>query len=344
MGRVVLVTGVAGDPGAGFVRMIRDEPDVDRVIGVDMVAPVSEPAGVDFVLADIRNPMIAKVVASAAVDTVVHLSPSELPPIRGGAVSIKETNVIGTMQLLAACQKAPSIRRLVVRSTTAVYGGSPRDPALFAEDTEPRVQPSAGWAKDAVEIEGYVRGFARRRPDVAVTVLRFAPLLGPRTDSPMGAYFALPVLPTLLGYDPRLQFVHEDDLREALRIAMLADRPGTYNIAAEGVLFLSQAARRLGRPVVPFPAAAVGLVNQGLRRAGSVHLSAEQVRLLTHGRVVDPARAREKLGFVAARSTAETFADYAEGRRSTGLLDPRRLAQVPDRLADLLLTRRNPDG
>ncbi|WP_406285356.1 NAD-dependent epimerase/dehydratase family protein [Embleya sp. NBC_00896] len=344
MGRVVMVTGVAGDPGADFVRMIRDEPGVDRVIGVDMVEPAVDPGGVEFVLADIRNPMIAKVVASAAVDTVVHLSPSELPPIHGGPVSVKETNVIGTMQLLAACQKAPSIRRLVVRSTTAVYGGSARDPALFGEDTEPRVQPSSGWAKDAVEIEGYVRGFARRRPDVAVTVLRFAPLLGPRTDSPMGAYFALPVLPTVLGYDPRLQFVHEDDLLEALRIAVGADRPGTYNIAAEGVLFLSQAARRLGRPVVPFPSAAVGLVNQGLRRVGSVHLSAEQVRLLTHGRVVDPARAREKLGFVAARTTAETFADYARGRHSAGLFDPGRLAQVPDRLATLLLTRRSPDG
>ena len=344
MGRVVMVTGVSGDPGADFVRMIRDEPGVDRVIGVDTVEPAAVIDGVDFVLADIRNPMIAKVVASASVDTVVHLSPSELPANGDGQASVKETNVIGTMQLLAACQKAPSIRRLVVRSTTAVYGGSARDPALFEEDTEPRIPPSSGWAKDAVEIEGYVRGFARRRPDVAVTVLRFAPMLGPRTDSPMGAYFALPVLPTVLGYDPRLQFVHEDDLLDALRTAVAADRPGTYNIAADGVLFLSQAARRLGRPVIPVLTAALGLVDQGLRRVGSANLSAEQVRLLTHGRVVDSARAREQLGFAAARTTAETFADYARGRHIVGLFDPGRLARVPDRLATLLLTRRSPDG
>ena len=88
----------------------------------------------EFVRADIRNPLIAKVIASADVDTVVHMNVIATPLGAGGRTAMKEINVIGTMQLLAACQKAPSMRKLVVKSTTAVYGSSPRDPALFTED------------------------------------------------------------------------------------------------------------------------------------------------------------------------------------------------------------------
>ena len=114
---------------------------------------------------------------------------------------MKELNVIGTMQLLAACQKAPSLRHLVVKSTTTVYGASSRDPAMFTEDMEPRRAP-AGYAKDVAEIEGYVRGFARRRPDVRVALLRAANVIGPHVTSPITSYFRLPVIPTVLGHDP----------------------------------------------------------------------------------------------------------------------------------------------
>ncbi len=122
---------------------------------------------------------------------------------------MKELNVIGTMQLLAACQKAPGCRHLVVKSTTTVYGASSRDPAMFTEDMEPRRAPRAGYAKDVAEIEGYVRGFARRRPDVRVTMIRCANVIGPHVVSPLTSYFRLPVIPTVLGFDPRLQFLHE---------------------------------------------------------------------------------------------------------------------------------------
>ena len=112
--------------------------------------------------------------AEHAVDTVVHLDVTGTPLGSGGRTTVKETNVIGTMQLLGACQKSPTVKRLVVKSSTSVYGSAPRDPAVFTETTPPKSLPSGGFAKDAVEVEGYVRGFARRRPDVAVCVLRFA--------------------------------------------------------------------------------------------------------------------------------------------------------------------------
>ncbi|MFE7905913.1 NAD-dependent epimerase/dehydratase family protein [Streptomyces albogriseolus] len=339
MGKVVLVTGVARQLGGRFVRRIQRDPEVDRVVAVDAVRPEHHLGGADFVQADIRQPTIARVLAESGADTVVHLDVTGTPLGGGGRASLKETNVIGTMQLLGACQKSPNIRRLVVKSSTNVYGSAPRDPAVFTESTPPKSLPSGGFAKDTVEVEGYVRGFARRRPDVAVCVLRFANILGPAADTPLASYFALPVLPTVFGYDPRLQFVHEDDVIEVLRIGAHEPRrstlnSGTFNIAGDGVLLLSQCSRRLGRPTVPLLLPAVTWAGSLMRTLGMSDFSPEQIRLLTHGRVVAMDQMRETLGFTPKYSTAETFADFVRSR-GPGLLPPETVARAVDRIAAL---------
>ncbi|MEU0832469.1 NAD-dependent epimerase/dehydratase family protein [Streptomyces sp. NPDC005969] len=339
MGKVVLVTGAARQLGGRFVRRIQRDPDVDRVIAVDAVAPSQQLGDADFVRVDIRQPAIARVLAAHAVDTVVHLDVSGKTLGAGGRTTIKETNVIGTMQLLGVCQKSPTVRRLVIKSSTSVYGSAPRDPAVFTETTPPKSLPSGGFAKDAVEVEGYVRGFARRRPDVAVCVLRFANILGPDADSPLADYLTLSVLPTVFGYDPRLQFVHEDDVIDVLRIASYEPRrgtlnSGTFNIAGDGVLLLSQCARRLGRPTMPVPLPAVTWVGQALRTIGMTDFSPEQIRLLTHGRVVSTVQMRETLGFHPRFTTAETFAAFVRGV-GPGLLPPETVGRAVDRLAAL---------
>ncbi|MFF9336986.1 NAD-dependent epimerase/dehydratase family protein [Streptomyces albogriseolus] len=339
MGKVVLVTGVARQLGGRFVRRIQRDPEVDRVVAVDAVRPEHHLGGADFVQADIRQPTIARVLAESGADTVVHLDVTGTPLGGGGRASLKETNVIGTMQLLGACQKSPNIRRLVVKSSTNVYGSAPRDPAVFTESTPPKSLPSGGFAKDTVEVEGYVRGFARRRPDVAVCVLRFANILGPAADTPLASYFALPVLPTVFGYDPRLQFVHEDDVIEVLRIGAHEPRrstlnSGTFNIAGDGVLLLSQCSRRLGRPTVPLLLPAVTWAGSLMRTLGMSDFSPEQIRLLTHGRVVATDQMRETLGFTPKYSTAETFADFVRSR-GPGLLPPETVVRAVDRIAAL---------
>jgi UDP-glucose 4-epimerase len=317
-GRVVLVTGVSRDLGRRFARAVANNPAVDRVIGVDVVPPRGDIGDVSFIRADIRNPVIAKVIAKEDVDTVVHMSVIATPGSAGGRNTMKELNVIGTMQLLAACQKAPSLQNLVVKSTTTVYGASSRDPAMFREDMEPRRAPRAGYAKDVAEIEGYVRGFARRRPDVRVTLLRAANVIGPHVTSPITSYFRLPVLPTVLGHDPRLQFLHEQDLLAVLQHSVTNDVPGTFNVAGDGILMLSQAIRRLQRPSVPMPAAAVGGLGSLLKSARLAEFSPEQLGFLTYGRGVDTTRMREVLEFHPAFTTAEAFADFGSLLPPTG--------------------------
>ena len=337
---VVLVTGVSRQLGGRLAAILSADPAIERVIGIDAVPPPRDIAaslrGTEFVRADIRNPLIAKVVASAGVDTVVHTSITALPRGAGGRASMKEMNVIGTMQLLAACQKSVSVRRLVVKSTTAVYGSSSRDPALFTEETEPKALPRTGYAKDAVEVEGYVRGFVRRRPDVAVSVLRFTNFIGPRVDSPLVRYLQLPVVPTVLGFDPRVQLLHADDALEVLRLATLSERSGTLNVGGDGVLLLSQLIRRAGRVPVPVAAPAVQLVARAVRRSGLVDFSPEQVRFLEFGRVVDTTRLKEDFGYVPRYSTAAAFDDFLQARPVRPLVQPAAVERVERGLLDVV--------
>jgi UDP-glucose 4-epimerase len=331
-----MVTGVSRYLGGRFTQLLQADPDVTRVIGVDVVPPKHDLGDAEFVRADIRNPVIGKVIARAEVDTVVHMAVLATPLDAGGRATMKEINVIGTMQLLAACQKAPSVRKLVVKSSTAVYGSSPQDPAMFTEDLEPNALARTGYAKDSVEVEGYVRGFARRRPDVTVTTLRFANFVGPAVRTPLTSYFSLPVVPTVLGFDPRIQFVHERDGLEVLWRSTLGDHEGTFNIAGDGVMSLHQAIHRAGRPALPLPRPATPWVGQALRRLGVADFTAEQLRFLAYGRVVDTSRMRDVLGFEPRYTTREAFDDFVDKQGLHGPLSADSVHAVERAVLDVL--------
>ncbi len=312
MASVVLVTGVSRFLGGKYARALSEVPDVARVIGVDVVAPPHSIGRAEFVRADIRNPMIGKIIVQAQVDTVVHLNVIATPVSAGGRASQKEINVIGTMQLLAACQKAPSLDRLIVKSSAAVYGSSPRDPAMFTEEMGPKSLAPTGFAKDSVEVEGYVRGFSRRRPEVAISMLRFANIIGPGIRTSLTDYFSLPVVPVPFGFDARLQFVHEMDATAALMVATTApEAVGIVNIAGDGVITVAQAAALVGRPIVPVPLPAAGIVGTVVRRAGLADFSTDQMQFLAHGRGLDTTRMREVLHFHPAFTTKQAYLDFA---------------------------------
>jgi len=309
---VVLVTGVSRFLGGKYARALSEVPDVARVIGVDVVAPPHSIGRAEFVRADIRNPMIGKIIVQAQVDTVVHLNVIATPVSAGGRASQKEINVIGTMQLLAACQKAPRLDRLIVKSSAAVYGSSPRDPAMFTEEMGPKSLAPTGFAKDSVEVEGYVRGFSRRRPEVAISMLRFANIIGPGIRTSLTDYFSLPVVPVPFGFDARLQFVHEIDATTALMVATTApEAVGIVNIAGDGVITVAQAAALVGRPIVPVPLPAAGIVGTVVRRAGLADFSTDQMQFLAHGRGLDTTRMREVLHFHPAFTTKQAYLDFA---------------------------------
>jgi UDP-glucose 4-epimerase len=333
--RVVVVTGVSRFLGARVAARLAADPRVGRVIGLDNVDPPSVLRellpDVELIRADARA--ASGVIADLGAEAVVHLAVTSAPdPQHGGRSAMKEQNVIGTMQLLAAAQGASPLRKLVVRSSTAAYGASFRDPAVFTEDTEPRAVPRGSYARDILDIEGYVRGFRRRRPDVVATVLRFAPFLSSTADTTLTRYFSQPVVPTVLGRDARLQFVHVDDALEILHRSVTEDHPGTFNAAGAGVLSLSQAVRRAGRLSLPLPETTLSTLAGLARNVGIGQIGLDQIDLFVHGRVVDSSRLVHEFGFTP-RTTAEAFDDFLRGH-AEGSLTQDRLASAERAILD----------
>lgn len=333
--KVVLVTGACRFLGGYLTARLAQNPLINHVIAVDAIAPSKDllrrMGRAEFVRADIRNPFIAKVIRNGDVDTVVHAAAASYAPRSGGKAALKELNVMGAIQLFAACQKAPSVRRVILKSTSEVYGSSPWDPVMFTEDSSSRRPPAEGFARDSIDIEGYARGLARRRPDITLTILRLANMIGPAMDTALSRYLSAPVVPTIVGRDPRLQLLHEQDALGALERATMAGKAGTFNVGASGVIMMSQAIRRAGRVPLPVPRFALSAADSLWRATRYTEVDREQLDYLSFGRVMDSARMRNDLGYSPKWSTTEAFDDYVRGRGLTPIVDPRWVRSMESR-------------
>lgn len=343
-GRRVLITGIAGVLAGRLAERLEADDAVTSIVGLGLREPRHVLNRTEYVRADLRSPLVAKVVESTGVDTIVHLDITATPQRAGGRSQMKEHNVIGTMQLLGAAQKAPGLRKMVVKSTTAVYGSHYGNPALLREDAAPDAPRQEGYGKDAVDVENYARAFGRRREDVTLTILRFANFIGPRVETPLTRYFSLPVVPTMLGYDPRLQLCHEDDAVEVLYRSVRGDQRGIYNVAGPGMVYLSQAIRLAGRIPLPVPLPFVNGLGGLVRSAGRVDFSPDQLRLLMYGRVGDIGRLREGFGYEPAYSTKEALADFIASGRVHATVERDTVGRVERHLAALLTSGGDADG
>src|SRR5215204_5084102 len=174
------------------------------------------------------------------------------------------------MNILAACSGPDSpVRKFVFKSTAHYYGCEQDDPAYFTERMQRPHPARTRLERDIVEAEKAVSSFAQRNGHVTVTTLRFVNGLGPDLRTSHTALLSLPVVPSILGFEPRYQFIHEDDIVGVLEHATRNDLPGTYNAAGDGVLVLSEIASLLGKPLAPIlPPWGIGLAAAALRRAG----------------------------------------------------------------------------
>jgi UDP-glucose 4-epimerase len=333
--KVVLITGACRFLGGYLTARLAQNPLINRVIAVDAVAPSKDllrrMGRAEFVRADIRNPFIAKVIRNGEVDTVVHAASASYAPRAGGRAALKELNVMGAMQLFAACQKATSVRRVILKSTSEVYGSSAHDPVVFTEDNTSRRPLGPGFAQDSLDIEGYARGLGRRRPDIAVTILRLANMIGPAMDTALSRYLAGPIVPTVLGHDARLQLLHEQDALGALERGTMAGKAGTFNVGADGIIMMSQAIRRSGRIPLPVPGFGVWAIDSLRRATRYTEVTREQLNYLSYGRVMDTTRMRVDLGYGPKWTTLEAFDDYFRGRNLTPIIDPRWVRSLESR-------------
>ena len=345
-GRRVLITGVAGDLAGLLAARLESDERISAIAGVDIAEPTRDLQRTEFIRADLSSPGLTRAIQSLRIDTLVHLAITAEPGEAGGRSRMKERNVIRTMQLLGAAGQAPRLQRVVLKSSTAVYGSSYADPALLREDVAPNASGSHGYARDAIEVESYARAFARRRRDVSLTILRFANFIGSGLASLIGTYLALPVVPTVLGYDPRVQLCHSVDAVEVLARAVTEDHPGIFNVAGAGVVYLSQMVRLAGKATVPIPSLLVGSVADVLRRTRAVDFSPEQIQFLMFGRVGDITRLRTVFGYEPQYPTRAALEEFLEQRHISPVIAPDQIQALEARVLQVLgrapLSQRRP--
>ena len=320
MARRILITGVSGFWGTELARRLERSSEFEYIAGLDVRPPGADLDRTEFIRADIRNPLIAKLIPQTGVDTVVHSDVLLAPEPGKAAKQLHDINVMGSLQLLAACEKAETVRTLVVRGSAAIYGAEPNAPQFFTEDMARRFPLRTTFQRDVAELENYFERYARRYPQVTVTMLRFQPSLGDRLDSPLIRYLRSPVVPVQLGFDPLLQFVHADDAVAALEAAALRPVRGPVNVAGEGSISLSRLLHLVGRVGLPVPTPLFGTVLNLGRRFGLGALPPEAVPWLRYGLTIDCGRLISELGF-RPRSTPEAVADLIaklRGRRIFG--------------------------
>jgi UDP-glucose 4-epimerase len=330
--RRIVITGISSHWATELARRLERDPGVELVCGIDTDPPAGDLERTEFIEADIRSPVLSRLLPSTHPDTVVHCGVLWYPAPGKPDRALHDINVIGTLQLLTACERAETLQALVVRASAAIYGCEPDAPLFFKEEMARRYPLKTRFQRDVGELENYFDNFARRHPEVTCCLLRYQPEIGPDLDDPLVRYLSLPVVPTQLGFDPRLQFIHSSDATGALEAAVRNPVRGAVNVAPSGSISLSRMLRISGKPSVPIlhPLFGPALAQLG-RRLGVGGAYSDGVRLLRYGRGVDNTRLRTEIGFEPhfdAAGAVRDLAAKARGRRLVDLPGPRDLADL----------------
>lgn len=313
----ILITGLSSWWGGRLAQVLEREPGVEAVIGIDSTDPKHALDRTEFVRVDAEPGVLRRIIVAASIDTVIdtRLLSDPLLSAPGRAHLV---NVTDTRSVLEACE-TESVRKLVFKSSPHYYGSSADDPAFFSEEIRRARPPATAVERDVVEAERLLAEFSARNPDKTATVLRVADALVGEPGSSHLMLLSLPVVPSVLGFDPRVQFVHDDDVIGAFSHVVRHDLPGTFNVAADGVLAFSEVVSLLGKPSLPvLPPWGFAFAVGQLRRLG-LRLPVELVRQLRYGRGLDNRRLKAT-GYEYRYTTRETVLKLRAHQRLRPLL------------------------
>ncbi len=310
-GRVVALTGATSFLGRGMLAALEEDPEVAGIVALDVRRPIAAGRKTRFYEIDLTQPgvdaRLAEIFGAEHVDVLVHLAFLSRPT--HAAAWAHELESVGTMHLLHALRERP-VAKLIVRSQTLLYGAHPSNPGYLPESRPLLDVKGTGFLRDKVQAENEVRGFAHQQPDTCVTVLRFAPILGPHVTNYVTRWLSRRLVPTVMGFDPLLQFVHELDALCALKLAIDLDAPGVFNIVGAGALPVSKVVKLAGRMAIPLPYSIATRASALLWATQLDDLPPAFLMFLRFLCLADGARAREELGFEAVFSSREAVLDF----------------------------------
>lgn len=313
---VVAITGACSFLGRNLIGLLEEDDRIAKIVVLDIARPSTARDKTRFYEIDLTQAAVdsrmSEILHAEGVSTFVHLAflASPSPAVAWA----HELESVGTMHVLNACREQ-AVRKLVMCSTTMVYGPHATNPNFLTEDHPARGVRASHFVQDKLEAETQVRAFADARQACSVTILRLAPILGPNVNNHVTRWLSRRLVPSVLGFDPLVQFLHEVDAIAALRLAMEREVGGTFNIVGDGVLPISTVIKLAGRLSVPLPFTLLKQIASLLWVAQLVEAPPAFVSMLRYLCVADGARAREVLGFRAAYSSRDAVLDFESALR-----------------------------
>ncbi len=310
----IAVTGAAGFFGSALLpRLLGGR--YERILALDIREPSFRDHGITYRRIDLTHPTVDQTLLelfrSFEIDTVVHTAFLSEPAHQSSWAH--ELEAIGTLQVLNACAEH-GVRKVVLLSSTVVYGPHPENPNYLCESHPLRGLPGSRYVQDRVEAERQLQRFKRENPQVICASARLAPVVGPTVRNWVTRYLSFPMPLRLLGYDPLLQCLHETDAIDALTLLVDRDCDGPWNIVADGVLPLSRALEACGRLSLPVPEPVARVYVEALWTAQLLNLPPTFLRFLRYLCVADGTRAQEELGFTPRYGTVEALHTFAQAR------------------------------
>lgn len=325
--RVVAVTGTSSLIGRNLVGLLEEDRSVGRIVSLDVEPPRTAARKTSHVAIDLTSPSaesrLADLFQLEQVSQVVHLA--FVPSPVQDTVWAHETESVGTLRVVNACRRT-QVRKLVMWSQTLLYGAHPTNPNFLVESHPLRARRDEPYFANKIDAENDVLRFGKPGTGRLATVLRTAPILGPTVLNYLTRYLGQRVVPTVLGFDPLWQFVHEADVVRAFKLAVDRDAPGALNIVGDGVLPLSAVVKLAGRTALPLPRSVGNALTGALWLARAANIPPTFLDYLQYLCVADGERARTVLGFVPAYTTREALLDYASAQRQR---DAKLLSEKP---------------
>jgi UDP-glucose 4-epimerase len=314
--RCVLITGISTFWGRELAARLQEDPRVERIAALGTPEPRRASDRIEWIDVDPRSAELSTVLPRLDIEAVLHNDIHQFPEPGMSARRLHDLNVVGTLQLMAACQRMPELRALVVRGSAAIYGSEAAAPQFFTEALAMRYPLRTRFQRDIGELERLFDTFARRRSEVVCTMLRLQPVLGPSLQTPIMRLLRLPVIPIQMGFDPPMQFLAEADSVDVQLAALDRGVRGPVNVAAAGTIPLTAALRRLGKLPLPVPHPLWPTVMNAAARAGAPQVTEDMSRFIRYGRGVDTTRMESELRYTPKLTTAELVDSLASLERA----------------------------
>jgi len=320
----IVVVGARGFKGHNLLNILEKDPKYKRVIAIDHKRPSTSLKKTKFYKLDIVETLadvtLAKILKKEKCDTLIHAA-IPITPIHNESMA-HEIIAIGTLYIMNAC-KAANVRKIVMMSTTDVYGAFATNPNYLSEESVPMGHRQSRFLKDKIDAEKQALKYKKKLPNSVVTILRPCTILGPTIDSYKTRFLSRPIIPTILGFDPLLQFIHEDDVLSATKAVIDEDHDGLFNLASDGVLPVSRVIELCGKPNVKLPRIAFKTMAQALWMADMSPAPASHLNFLRYLCVVDNRKIKKEIGFHPKFTSKEALLSFigADRLRQMNLIE-----------------------